>query len=67
MCPYRIVLLWGTGDHELCSCSVNKGYDPDGEKNSPSPVSNVQPYLIKYLNDRKTAKMPTLLVSAIAT
>ena len=22
MCPYRIVLLWGTGDHELCSCSV---------------------------------------------
>ena len=28
--------------------------DLDGEKNSPGPVSNVQPYLINYLNDRVT-------------
>ena len=30
--------------------TINKGYDPDGEKNSPSPVSSVKPYLINYLN-----------------
>ena len=23
MCAYSLILLWGTGDHELCSCSVN--------------------------------------------